>query len=206
MMSEQNFSEGKEKKLEDIKKEAEEKACPVQRVKYFIEEFLAGPMCGKCYPCSLGTAEAKIRVNRITQHLEPVSESDLQTLKRIGSKMIVGSFCKKGKDTGRFIIETMDTSGEEFKQHVSGTCLKKECKSLLKYVINPHLCIMCGECLEACKYDAIIGERKVPYLSGDLPFEIRQKRCTKCGECVEVCPTGAIEVISIIVEEVIRSL
>ncbi len=69
-MSEETLTEQKEKKLEDIKKEAEEKACPVQRTLYYIEEFLAGPMCGKCYPCALGTPEAKIRLIRIAQHLD----------------------------------------------------------------------------------------------------------------------------------------
>jgi ferredoxin len=193
----------KEKKLDDIRKEAEEKGCPVQRVLYFVNEFLAGPMCGKCYPCSLGSPEAKIRLIRISQHLDNVSEKDIETLKRIGLKMIEGSFCKKGRDTGRFIIETITNSEEEFKQHLSGVCPKKECISLVEYIINPELCIMCGKCLEVCKYDAIIGEERKPYLSGYFPFEIRQKRCTKCGECVKVCPTGAIEIITTEIEEMV---
>jgi ferredoxin len=63
---------------------------------------------------------------------------------------------------------------------------------------------MCGDCLEACKYDAILGEKKVRYLSGSLPFEIRKKRCTNCGECVKVCPTGAIEIVTVSVEELVN--
>lgn len=202
-MSEEILAEDKGKKLEDIKKEAEEKACAVQRVLYYIEEFLAGPMCGKCYPCALGTGEAKIRLIRISQHLDGVSERDIEILKRIVSQMIQGSFCKKGKDTGRFIIEILNTSWDEFIQHISGTCPKKECISLIEYIINPELCIMCGKCQEVCKYGAIVGEKREPYLSGYLPFEIRQKRCTRCGECVEVCPTGAIEIITTKIEEVV---
>ena len=202
-MSEESLTEEKGKKLEDIRKEAEEKACPVQRVKYFIEEFLAGPMCGKCYPCALGTGEAKIRLIKISQNLKDVDETDIQVLKRIGLNMINGSFCKKGKDTGKFIIEMLNTSEEEFKQHLSGICPQRECISLIEYVINPELCTMCGKCLDVCKYDAIIGEKKKPYLSGYLPFEIRQKRCIKCGDCVKVCPTGAIEAKSIQKEELV---
>jgi ferredoxin len=200
-MDEETLTGEKEKKLEDIKKEAEEKACAVQRALYFVEEFLAGPMCGKCYPCSLGTYEAKIRLIRIAQHLEGVNEADIEALKRIASQMSVGSFCLKGKNTGKFIIETITSSPEEFQQHVSGICPKKECVSLIEYVINPELCTMCGKCSEACKYGAIIGEHKKTYLSGYLPFEIRQKRCTKCGECVKVCPVEAIEVITTAIEE-----
>jgi NAD-dependent dihydropyrimidine dehydrogenase PreA subunit len=204
-MSEETVAEEKGKKLEEIRKEAEEKACPVQRILYYIDEFIAGPMCGKCYPCALGTQEAKIRLIRISQHLGDVSASDIDVLKRIGLQMIEGSFCKKGRDTGRFIIETIASSSEEFNLHLSGICSEKECLSLIEYVINPDLCIMCGKCLEACKYNAIIGERKEPYFSGYLPFEIRQKRCTRCGECVKVCPAEAIEVITYEIEELVSS-
>lgn len=204
-MSEESLPEEKGKKLEDIRKEAEEKACPVQRTLYFIKEFIEGPMCSKCYPCSLGTGEAKIRLIRISQHLKNVDEADIQVLKRIGLNMIEGSFCKKGKDTGKFILEVLANSEGEFGQHLSGICPKKECAGLVEYTINPELCIMCGKCSEVCQYSAITGEKKQLYLSGYIPFEIRQKRCTKCGECITVCPTGAIEVITIQKEELIQT-
>ena len=194
----------KERKLEDIRKEAEGKGCPVQKVAYFVEEFLAGPMCGKCYPCSLGTGEARIRLNRIKEHLGNVGAADIRALRRIAMNMIEGSFCKKGKDTGKFVLDVLADSGEEFEQHITGVCRKKECVSLVEYVIHPDLCTMCGKCLEACKHDAVKGEKKVPYLSGYLPFEIRQKRCTKCGECVTACPTGAIELISAVIDELVN--
>jgi len=40
-------------KMEDVQAKADEKACPVQRSLVFIEEFLAEPMCGKCFPCAM---------------------------------------------------------------------------------------------------------------------------------------------------------
>jgi NAD-dependent dihydropyrimidine dehydrogenase PreA subunit len=52
---------------------------------------------------------------------------------------------------------------------------------------------MCGICQDVCKDNAIIGEKRKPYLSGYLSFEIVQKRCTKCSECIKVCPYNAIE-------------
>jgi NAD-dependent dihydropyrimidine dehydrogenase PreA subunit len=204
-MADETVTQEKGKKPEEIRKEAEEKACPVQRILYYIDEFIAGPMCGKCYPCALGTQEAKVRLIRISQHLDDVTASDIDALKRIGLQMTEGSFCKKGKDTGRFITETLAGSSEEFTLHLSGTCPQKECLRLVEYVINPDLCIMCGKCLEACKYDAIAGERREPGFSGYLPFEIRQKRCTRCGECIKVCPEEAIEVITYEIEELVDS-
>ncbi len=106
-IGEGNMKEENGKKLEDIQKEAEERACPVQMMKYFMEEFIEGPMCSKCYPCSLGTAEAMIRLNRLSIHPGDAGESDRRALQRIAEQMIDASFCKKGKDTGRFILSTM---------------------------------------------------------------------------------------------------
>jgi NAD-dependent dihydropyrimidine dehydrogenase PreA subunit len=71
-----------------------------------------------------------------------------------------------------------------------------KCSAIFEYNIMPDKCTLCGICLDACKDNAIIGEKTKPHLSGYLPFEIAQKRCTKCGECIKVCPEGAIEFIS----------
>ncbi|MEW6213775.1 MAG: hypothetical protein AB1478_01010 [Nitrospirota bacterium] len=59
------MSEQKELKVEDIKEEAEEKHCPVQRSLFYIGKFLSDPMCGKCFPCSFGTYETKIRLKEL---------------------------------------------------------------------------------------------------------------------------------------------
>jgi len=204
-MIEQTDIEQKEKNLEDIRKEAEEKSCPVQMVLYFINEFLSGPMCGKCFPCSLGTQEAKILLIKIAQHLDNTTVSDIAALRRIAEIMIQASRCKKGKDAGRFIAEQLNKSPAEFSFHLDGLCAKKECLFRTEYIINPDLCIMCGKCLEACKYNAIISNLKTSLVPHSLPFEIRQKICTRCGECLKVCPSGAIDIITIDIEELVST-
>ncbi len=188
MTEEKEQKEQKEKKLEDIRKEAEEKKCPVQKSLYFIGEFLSGPMCGRCFPCSLGSYEARIRLKSITEGTG--TEDDILNLKRIAENMLEASMCKKGKDTAKFILEWMDKG--IFQEHIQGTCPDTECLAFIEYRIIPDKCIMCDLCNEACKYDAIIGEKKKSYLSGYHPYEIRQKRCVKCSDCIKVCPTGAI--------------
>ncbi len=187
------MTEVKELKVEDIKKLAEEKGCPVQRSLYYITEFLAGPMCGRCFPCAMGSYEAKIRLQNIIEGKG--TEADIDAVKRIASDMLEASMCKKGKDTARFILEWMDTG--VFHEHIEGRCPSRDCKAFIEYRIIPERCIMCGLCKEACKYNAIIGEKKKPYLSGYLPFEIRQKRCVKCGDCLAVCPTEAVIIVEI---------
>lgn len=48
--------------------------------------------------------------------------------------------------------------------------------------IDPHLCILCGDCLEHCPQEAISPE-----------LVIHEARCIGCGDCVEVCRFEAIQ-------------
>jgi len=187
------MSESKEVRVEDIKKEAEERRCPVQKTMYYIEKYLADPMCGKCFPCSYGTYEVRARLKEIISGKG--TEADIGIIRRIAENLIVSSRCKKGKDTGGFIIEWMKS--DDFIKHIEKVCPERECLALIEYRIDPDKCIMCGECKAVCKVNAIVGEKRKLYLSGYLPFEIRQKRCTKCGECLKVCPTDAIMIVDV---------
>ncbi|HEC96628.1 MAG TPA: 4Fe-4S dicluster domain-containing protein [Nitrospirae bacterium] len=175
-------------KVEEIKKAAEEKRCPVQKAAYYIEEFLKGPMCGRCFPCAFGSYEAGVRLRNIIEGSG--KEEDIFALRRITEDMIVASLCKRGKDSAEFVHEWMET--DAFKEHVEGRCPDIDCPAFIEYIIIPEKCTMCGLCKEVCKYNAVLGEKKVKYKTGYLPFEVRQKRCVKCGDCIDVCPTGAI--------------
>ncbi|MGD2080199.1 MAG: NADH-ubiquinone oxidoreductase-F iron-sulfur binding region domain-containing protein, partial [Nitrospirota bacterium] len=88
------MSEIKEKKTADIRKEAEEIKCPVRRSLYYVEEFLAGPMCGKCFPCEMGTYEAAIRLRNVISGTG--TPEDLDAVRLIADEMLLTSRCKKG--------------------------------------------------------------------------------------------------------------
>lgn len=179
--------------IKDIQAKAEEKHCAVQKALVFIEEFLKEPMCGKCFPCALGSYEARVRLQMLSEGT--ATSSDIDVIKRIADRMFESSRCKKGKDTADFIINSLKKDISVYEAHISGSCQEGECTELIVYRIIPDLCVMCGICKDICKDNAIIGEKKKPYLSGYLPFEIAQKRCTKCGDCVDACPYAAIEII-----------
>ncbi|RJQ45482.1 MAG: 4Fe-4S dicluster domain-containing protein [Nitrospiraceae bacterium] len=187
----------KEVKMEDVKAKADEKKCPAQRSLVFINEFLSGPMCGKCFPCSFGSYEARIRVSRLLDGT--ATEKDIAAVRRIASIMAEASMCKKGKDTAKYISDHIDS--DELKEHLSGKCPHNECVQYMKYLIIPEKCTRCGICLDVCRDNAIAGEKKRTFLSGYQPFEIVQKRCTKCGECIKVCPTDAIILVDAGVKE-----
>ncbi|MCC6347636.1 MAG: 4Fe-4S binding protein [Nitrospirales bacterium] len=186
------MAEAKEVKVEEIKKSAEEKSCPVQRSLYYISEFLSGPMCGRCFPCAMGSYEARVRLQSLIEGRG--TEADINALKRITAEMAEASMCKKGKDTASFIAGWL--SEEAFDGHLSGTCSSGECSALIEYRVVSGKCTACGRCTEVCTHAAVIGEKAKPYRSG-VPFEIRQKRCTRCGECIKVCPEGAIILVGV---------
>jgi ferredoxin len=179
-------------KMEDVQAKADEKSCPIQKSLTFVEEFLAEPMCGRCFPCSMGSYETRIRLNKLLDGT--ASEADLLAIKTIADVMAEASMCKKGKDTAKYILEQIDSHA--FEKHLAGVCQTNECTHYHTYIIIPEKCTMCGDCLEACKDFAIIGEKKKQFLSGYMPFEIVQKRCTKCGECMKVCKYDAVKLVS----------
>ena len=185
--------EKKALKVEDIRTDADAIGCPVERALYYVSEFLSGPMCGKCFPCSMGSYEAKILLRNIVEGKG--SENDLLRLKRIAGEMSESSMCKKGKDTARFLLEWLDS--DAFQSHIEGICPERTCAAFIEYRIIPDKCTLCGICKDVCKYNAIHGEKAKPFLSGYHPFEIRQTKCVKCGDCINVCPENAIILIDV---------
>ncbi len=187
--------EAKEKNLKEIFEEIEERKCVVQKGLKLLDEFIDGPMCGRCLPCPMGSYEMRIRLKRLSEGKG--TEADIRVITNIAPKMLETSMCKKGKDTARFLMDTLDEMSQEYSAHAEGACPARECKALYVYKVIPHKCTMCGDCLEVCKDFAFIGEKKLPYKMGYLPFEIAEKRCSRCGECIKVCRDDAVEIVDI---------
>ena len=51
-----------------------------------------------------------------------------------------------------------------------------------------YVCLGCGDCVAACKFDAIHmnPETGIP--------EVDEEKCTACGACAKACPKGIIEI------------
>lgn len=188
------------RKVSDIQKEAEAIQCPVEKSLYLMREFLAGPMCGRCFPCAMGSYEAKVRIQMIMEGKGV--EKDLAVLRMISEEMLIGSLCKKGKDVAVYMIELLENGS--YQKHIEGICPDKTCKELIQYQIINEKCTMCGICTDVCKYHAIHGEKKQPFKSGYQPFEIRQKKCVKCDDCLKACPEDAIVIIDAKVRETVE--
>jgi MinD superfamily P-loop ATPase len=185
------MTDQKERGTNDIIKEAGNLLCPVRKAAYYVDTFLRDLMCGRCFPCALGTYEAAIILRDIIAG--NATQADIDALRRIADVMLMASRCRKGRDSAQFIMEML--KAEAFAEHITGSCPVRECTFYSEYRIISEQCIMCGECQAVCAYNAVVGEKKVSYLSGYLPFSIISKRCTRCGECLKVCPNDAIRVV-----------
>jgi ferredoxin len=172
----------------------QENKCPVSATKLKLERFYNDDskdgMCSKCHPCKLGIYDA-IRIFELIQAGKGAPKH-VALLQRIAADVKDGGMCKKGKDHADILAAFLRDHDLVLEQHVQGTCMAHECKSLVTYMINPDRCSMCDKCREACKDLAIEGLKLMPGKTGFTPYRIRQKRCTHCGECLTACPENAV--------------
>ncbi|KWT78978.1 NADH-ubiquinone oxidoreductase-F iron-sulfur binding region domain-containing protein [Candidatus Magnetominusculus xianensis] len=193
----------KEKDLKEITEDTNKYRCIVQKALLFLNEFIDGPMCARCLPCPMGSYEMRIRFQKLSN--AEATARDLEVIKQLAPFMLESSMCKKGKDTAKFIIETLDKTPEIYDIHVAGGCTDRECKGSIQYKVIPDKCVSCDECRVVCKDYAILGEKKIAHLSGFIPYEIVDMRCTRCGECLRVCRYGAIEIVDKKVLETVKA-
>lgn len=53
--------------------------------------------------------------------------------------------------------------------------------------INENLCVLCGDCIKACNYEALEKHEKLERII------IHPLKCRNCGMCAKACPTGACQ-------------
>lgn len=56
-------------------------------------------------------------------------------------------------------------------------------------VIDPQLCLGCGDCEQACRFDAVLSP---PTRNGQYIYDIDPIACEGCAACVYQCPEEAI--------------
>ena len=59
------------------------------------------------------------------------------------------------------------------------------CKKFMTYHILAEKCVGCGDCMDACDEDAILGKTRFVHV-------IEQNECTQCGACMEACDEDAV--------------
>jgi len=163
----------------------DEDDCMVSMAKFYLE-FTVEESCGKCAPCRIGNKRLHEMLEKIT--LGKALEGDLVKLRNLANVIKDTSLCGLGQTSPNPVLSTMDNFSDEYQAHVKdGKCPAGQCKALMHYIIDSHLCVGCTLCSRVCPVDAISGERKTPHA-------IDSSICIKCGACMEKCKFGAISV------------
>lgn len=163
----------------------DEDDCMVSVAKFYLD-FTVEESCGKCAPCRIGNKRLHEMLDKIT--LGKADEDELIKLRNLANVIKDTSLCGLGQTSPNPVLSTMDNFADEYLAHVrDGKCPAGQCKALMHYVIDSHLCVGCTLCGRVCPVDAISGEKKTPHA-------IDSTICIKCGACLEKCKFGAISV------------
>jgi NADP-reducing hydrogenase subunit HndC len=113
---------------------------------------------------------------------------DLDNLRNLSKVIKDTALCGLGQTSPNPVLSTMDNFWDEYVEHVQEhKCRAGVCKALMRYEINPNVCVGCTACARNCPVNAIKGERKSPH-------QINQEVCIKCGTCIEKCKFDAISI------------
>lgn len=163
----------------------DEDDCMVSMAKFYLE-FTVEESCGKCAPCRIGNKRLHEMLDKIT--LGKADEGELTKLRNLANVIKDTSLCGLGQTSPNPVLSTLDNFPEEYAAHVhDGKCPAGQCKALMHYVIDSHLCVGCTLCSRVCPVDAISGDKKTPHI-------IDGAICIKCGACMDKCKFGAISV------------
>lgn len=163
----------------------DESSCMVNIAKFYLD-FTVPESCGKCTPCRIGNKRLYEMLDKITK-----GQGTLEDLDRLRNLSIVikeTALCGLGQSSPNPILSTLENFREEYVEHVvEKKCRAGACKDLIRYEINPAICLGCTACSRNCPVDAIEGELKKPHT-------INQDLCIKCGTCYTKCKFNAIRI------------
>lgn len=140
--------------------------------------------CGKCVFGYEGITQLEMILKDITE--KKGTAGDLALMDDLCAMMKTQSLCEDGQDIAQAVLHALEEHRVVFEEHVSKkACRAGVCKKFMTYHIIAADCIGCGECMDVCEDDAILGKKRFVHI-------IDQRECIQCGKCMEACEDDAI--------------
>lgn len=140
--------------------------------------------CGKCVFGYEGITQLRLILSDITE--KKGKSSDLELMQEICQLMKSQSLCETGTEIAAAVLAAMEQHGEDLSGHITKRlCRAGVCRKFMTFHILPDQCTGCGDCVDECDEEAIIGKRRFIHV-------ILQDECIQCGACLEACEEGAI--------------
>jgi len=164
----------------------DESSCMVNIAKFYLD-FTVPESCGKCTPCRIGNKRLYEMLDKITKGNGTME--DLEHLRNLSHVIKDTALCGLGQSSPNPILSTLENFWDEYVEHVQEKkCRAGACKDLVRYEINPAVCLGCTACARNCPVEAIKGEVKKPHT-------IDNSICIKCGTCITKCKFNAIRTV-----------
>lgn len=140
--------------------------------------------CGKCVFGYEGITQLEMILSDITE--KKGRGGDLNLMKDLCEMMKSQSLCETGEEIAEALLTAMETYRTDFEDHIGKKgCRAGICKKFMTYHILADKCTGCGDCMDECDEDAILGKSRFVHV-------IEQEECTQCGACMKVCDEDAI--------------
>ncbi|MCF0132803.1 MAG: 4Fe-4S binding protein, partial [Blautia sp.] len=155
-----------------------DKECPVESLRNEVKQSKCNE-CGKCVFGYEGAAQLIMTLQDITE--KKGKSDDLALLQDLCGMIKSQCLCEDGIHLADACLYAFEEYGDVFEAHIAKKgCIAGVCKSFMTYHILAEECIGCGECIDACEEDAIIGKKRFVHI-------IDQDECIRCGACVDAC-------------------
>ena len=139
----------------------DEDTCMVDMARFFLD-FCQDESCGKCAPCRIGTRKMLDILNRICsgkgEDADIKKLEDLSAQIMTASLCMLGKTAPNP-----VLSTLKHFRHEYEAHIYDKKCPAKVCKALLYYFINPGKCVGCTLCARRCPVKCISGEKKEPH-------------------------------------------
>lgn len=141
-------------------------------------------ICGKCVFGYEGITQLEMTLNDITE--KKGRSSDLSLMEELCGLMKTQSLCGTGEEIADAVLAAIETYRGDFEEHIGKKgCKAGICRKFMTYHILADRCTGCGDCMDECEEDAVLGKKRFVHV-------IDQDECTQCGACMSVCEEDAV--------------